>query len=354
MIWFALISAVLGTAPDPAMGIYKEPVTVEGSSTISPYVRALSTLIRDESRLNVIQDGTSSGIASLCSGLEGAPQIASASRKINPRELERCHESGISRLYEKFIGYDGIVIAQTKSAPEMELSAKDIYYALSHQHPRSDTDCVLVRNTTVSWEEVREDLPDREIKVIGPPRSSGTWDVFVKKALESGARSVSCLATLEKTNPVFFEKATQLRQDNHWIDGGEHDEAIAKTLHYVHDAVGIFGYAYLLGNDKIEAIKLDGVGPTAETILDGSYQLSRRLYLYTTPESYQENDGVQDVVRAFGSFAAVGPGGILTSLGLVTDQHGDPMIQIDTATGEMEPVVSHDGRSVTKHDSSSH
>ena len=48
-------------------------------------------------------------------------------------------------------------------------------------------------------------------------------------------------------------------------------------------AIGFFGFAYLKANeDKLQAVKVDGVGPSFETIADGSYSpLSRPIFMVT-------------------------------------------------------------------------
>lgn len=334
-----LMIAGLSAAPvfDSSM-LPEDRVTIEGSSTIAPYARELTNLLRHKDMLTVIQNGSGSGLASLCGGTEHAPEIAAASRLIKDKEIRRCADHGIDVLLEKPIGKDGIVIAQSSKSTKIELTARDIYLATANHIPRGNNDCVLKKNRHTKWNDIRDELPDREITVIGPPRSSGTRDVFIDKALEAGARSFPCLASIEKVNADYFRKATRVRLDSHWIDGGEHDEAVAQTLHYVREAVGIFGYAYIHNAEGIEAIPFEGVMPTRESIASGDYQLSRGLYLYTSKSVHDSRRAVGEVFRAFDSFGAIGPGGILTEMGLVTSGHGEPVTEIDTHAGR--PVAA--------------
>ena len=47
-------------------------------------------------------------------------------------------------------------------------------------------------------------------------------------------------------------------------------------------AIGYLGLSYTYIEDgAVGAITLDGVKPTAKTIKDGSYEISRKLYFYT-------------------------------------------------------------------------
>ena len=332
MKFLTAILFVLTTSAAAAQG--NERILIEGSSTVGPFARAALNLLPGEDMVEVRQDGTGAGIGHLCSNDPKAPVIATASRQIKPAEAARCAEVGVSRLIEKPIGRDGIVLAQSGRAKPMELTARTVYLALAHSTPRGNNDCILVLNERTSWREVSDELPDREIKIIGPPRTSGTRDIFLERAMLDGARSFPCLAAMEETNPEYFERATRLRQDTHWIEGGEHDDAVAMTLHYVHDAIGIFGYAYLLNAENIEPIPFEGVTPSSETIGSGEYAFSRPLFLYTTPEAYAEQKIVGQIFEVFDSFAAMGPQGILTKMGLVVSEEGVHPELIDTASGE--------------------
>ena len=322
-----------------------ERLLIEGSSTVSPFMREALTLLPDDQFVEVRQDGTGAGLSHICSNDPQAPSIATASRQINPKELARCVEVGIAKLIEKPIGRDGIVLAQSEKSKPMELTARQLYMALGHSVPRSNDDCILMLNERANWREVSDVLPNREIMVIGPPRTSGTRDIFLERAIEDGARSFPCLDALEKTNPEYFERATKLRQDNHWIEGGEHDDAVAKTLHYVHDAIGIFGYAYLLNSEGLKPIMLEGHEPNRDTIGSGAYALSRPLFLYTTPENFAEQKIVHQIFDVFDSFAATGPQGVLTKMGLVASKEGAHPEMIDTATGARETFAIEAGAS---------
>lgn len=320
-------------------------VLIEGSSTVGPFARAATSLLPSDELIEVRQDGTSAGIYHLCLNQDGAPEIAAASRRIKDKEIALCQQAGLLHLVEKPIGRDGIVMAQSKGAKNMKLTAKEVYLALSHLHPRSDNDCVLVENDKTNWRDVAPHLPNRQIQVIGPPRTSGTRDIFVEKALIAGARSFPCLASIEQTNEEYFARATRIRQDRHWIEGGEHDDAIASTLHYVRDAIGIFGYAYLLNDELIEPINFEGIEATPETIGSGDYPLSRPLYLYTTPTQLSSDETVNEIFKVFDSFAAIGPRGILTRMGLVVDENNPGMTLITTNDGKRQVYRPRDATS---------
>ena len=59
--------------------------------------------------------GTGGGMKLFCAGVgEDKPDIANASRKIKDSEAEACKANGVTQIVEVRIGYDGIVLANSK------------------------------------------------------------------------------------------------------------------------------------------------------------------------------------------------------------------------------------------------
>ena len=110
-----------------------------------------------------------------------------------------------------------------------------------------------------------------------------------------------------------------------WIDAGENDNAIVQTLTKTPGALGVFGYSFMEENqDQVKAMPIDGVEPTVPTIADGSYPLSRSLYIYVKKAHVGVTQGLQEFVNEFASDAATGRGGYLQGRGLIplpADQH---------------------------------
>jgi phosphate transport system substrate-binding protein len=64
--------------------------------------------------------------------------------------------------------------------------------------------------------------------------------------------------------------------------------------------MGYFGFAYYAENmDKLGVVKIDGVAPSNETVGDGSYPLSRPLYIYVSVKSLQEQEQVREFVNYY-------------------------------------------------------
>jgi ABC-type phosphate transport system substrate-binding protein len=109
-----------------------------------------------------------------------------------------------------------------------------------------------------------------------------------------------------------------LREDGKWIDAGENDGATVQRLSKNPDALGVFGYSFLLQNeDKIRASKMDGVSPTFADIASRKYELARLLYFYVKKAHLPIASGLAEFVQAFTAEDAWGDEGYLIDKGLV-------------------------------------
>ncbi|MGH2592382.1 MAG: phosphate ABC transporter permease PstA [Anaerolineae bacterium] len=80
----------------------------------------------------------------------------------------------------------------------------------------------------------------------------------------------------------------------------EDDTVLAEGVANNPNAIGFFGYTYYLENqDRLRALPIEGVAPTAETAESGEYPLSRPLYIYTTAEIMQEKPQVAAFVNFY-------------------------------------------------------
>ncbi|MGV6819090.1 MAG: substrate-binding domain-containing protein [Parvularcula sp.] len=312
----------------------KEVLRIAGSSTVAPFALAAGGLVASTTEVIVSETGTGAGIDTICAADGISADATGASRPIHADELERCAKNGFDKIYEVTLGLDGIVLAQSKSVKPIALTAKDVYLAVAKNVPRADNECVMVTNRRQKWSDVRSDLPNRSILFIGPPHGSGTREMFRKLIMEEGARQVSCLASIEKRSPTFFRAAQEFRSDGHWVDGGEDDHAVAHSLHYIRQAIGIFGYSHLKRDPSISAISIDGVEPSAETVTHGDYRAARKLYVYATAQAVSEKPSLENYLRRFTSQESIAPNGILTEMGLIPVSSAGQVRLLDAQTGE--------------------
>jgi phosphate transport system permease protein len=80
----------------------------------------------------------------------------------------------------------------------------------------------------------------------------------------------------------------------------EDDNELAAEIAADRDAIGFLGYAYLQENsDTLKAIPLNGVAPTAETVNNDEYPLTRPLFIYTTADILAEKPEVAAFVSYY-------------------------------------------------------
>ncbi len=298
----------------------RDQIRIIGSSTVFPFSTAVAEQFGQMSGFKtpvVESTGSGGGFKLFCAGIGTShPDITNASRRIKKSEVERCGENGISDIVEAKIGYDGIVLANSRKTAPMDLTLKQIYLALAKQVPINGE---LVDNPYRTWKDIDASLPATTIEVLGPPPTSGTRDAFVELAMERGARTFPMLEALRKKNKEKFKVvAHALREDGAFIEAGENDNLIVQKLDANPSALGIFGFSFLDQNgDKIQGGKISHVAPDFDAISTGDYPISRSLYFYVKKAHVGSIPGLQEFVEAFTDERAWGPDGYLADKGLI-------------------------------------
>ena len=214
----------------------EEQIRIVGSSTVFPFSTAVAEEFGRTTKYKtpiVESTGSGGGMKLFCTGLGPAhPDITNASRRIKDKEYQKCTKAGI-KIIEMKVGYDGIVLANSKKGNVLNLTTRDIYLALAEKVPANEDGSKLQDNPYKTWKDVNSNLPNIKIEVLGPPPTSGTRDAFVELAMDKGAKSFSALKELRgssKAGKSEFKKiARTMREDGAFIEAGENDN-LKKTL----------------------------------------------------------------------------------------------------------------------------
>ena len=338
-----------------AQAANRDIVSIVGSSTVYPFATVVAERFgrsTDFKSPKIESTGTGGGLKLFCRGVgAGTPDITNASRRIKKSEYDDCQENGVTEVVEVLVGYDGIAIANSRQAPALTLSLKDIYLALAKDIPGPDGK--LIPNPNSTWKDVNPALPATKIEVLGPPPTSGTRDAFAELAMAGGAEQLPDLKALAelgadqvdeikatmarlglpeglyaalveksggapKGSDIFVTVAYAMREDGAYIEAGENDNLIVQKLEANPDAVGVFGYSFLEENgDKVQGAVVDGVAPDFDTIASGDYPVSRPLYFYMKGAHVGKIPGIQEYAVEFTSNKAMGEDGYLTERGLI-------------------------------------
>ncbi|WP_288757465.1 substrate-binding domain-containing protein [uncultured Brevundimonas sp.] len=326
-----LALAACGDNGAGAGGGARAGIWAAGSSTVFSFsTRVAETFARSSGGAapRVESLGTGGGIQAFCQGVgPTTPDIANASRPMKASEFDMCQKNGVTEIVELKIGFDGIVIATARSGNSFNFELNDLYEGLAKEVPGPNG--AFVTNPAKTWNQVNPGLPNQRIQVYGPPPTSGTRDAFLELGMTPGAKLVPAAAALEESDKDRFEAiAHTLREDGAWIDSGENDNAIVQTLTRTPGSLGVFGYSFLEQNlDTVKAETIDGVEPNADTIADGSYPLSRSLYIYVKKAHVGVTPGLAQFVQEFLSEGAAGRGGYLQDRGLIPLPEADLVAQ---------------------------
>jgi phosphate transport system substrate-binding protein len=282
LVVLALLGAACGGTEESGGGEGGAALTgsifVSGSSTVEPISSLVAELFAEENpdvEITVEGPGTGDGFELFCNG---ETEISDASRPIEQEEIEACAANGIEYT-ELEVAIDGMAVLTSPANDAATcLSFEDLYSLLGPESEGFE-----------SWSDANDlgaevggsgDYPDAPLVVTAPGEESGTFDSFVELALEGIAEERGQEAT---TRPDYTSSAN----DNVIIDG------IAGT----DTSLGWVGFSFYEQNqDVVKAMEVDGgegcVAPTFETIADGSYPLSRTLFIYVNNAKAAENEAL--------------------------------------------------------------
>ncbi|MDX1514478.1 MAG: PstS family phosphate ABC transporter substrate-binding protein [Gammaproteobacteria bacterium] len=326
MLKKSLTAAVLtGTCVTFATAAHaaRDYISIVGSSTVYPFATVVAEQFGKTTGFKtpkVESTGSGGGLKLFCEGVGVEhPDITNASRRIKKSEVEKCAKNGVTDILEVKVGYDGIVIANSKSAPQFNLTRKDIFLALAKEVPDPAGGERLVANPYKTWKQVNAALPDTRIEVLGPPPTSGTRDALAELALEGGCKSIDWIKAMKKSDKKMYKEVCHtVREDGHYVEAGENDNLIVQKLEANTNALGVFGFSFLDQNtDKLQGSIVDAVAPEFEKIADQSYPVSRPLYFYVKKAHIGSVPGIREFLAEFTSEKAWGPDGYLADKGLI-------------------------------------
>ncbi|SFR81256.1 phosphate ABC transporter substrate-binding protein, PhoT family [Marinobacter daqiaonensis] len=313
------LAGTIAAVSTPAMA--RDTISIVGSSTVYPFATVVAERFGSNTDFptpKLESTGSGGGLKLFCQGIGTQhPDITNASRRMKPSEFDLCQSNGVKDITEFRIGSDGIVIASSKNAENLELTLEHLFLALAEKVPQ---DGEWVKNPHKNWSDVDSSLPNKPIRVMGPPPTSGTRDSFNELALAGGCKKLPELEGVDKATykAEYRSRCESIREDGAFIEAGENDNLIVQKLIDDTSMYGVFGYGFLEENaDRLQAATLNGVEPTAEAISADEYPVARSLFFYVKKAHVGVVPGIQEYVQEFVSPAAMGPNGYLKSVGLI-------------------------------------
>jgi phosphate transport system substrate-binding protein len=212
-------------------------IVIKGSTTVLPIAQKVAEAYMKENpevSISISGGGSGNGIKAI---IDGTTDIADSSRFIKGKEVTLAVEKGVYPVPFR-VAYDCIVPVVHPSNPIKDLSMDQLKAIYMGQ----------VKN----WKDVGG--PDKKIVVISRDTSSGTYEVWENKVMKK-----------EKVFPGALLQASN----------GTVAQVVAKNKY----AIGYIGLGYL--NKDVKALSVNEVFGSEITTLDGSFPISRPLFMFT-------------------------------------------------------------------------
>jgi len=257
-------------APDAVNG----DIITAGSSTVFPLSERMSELFQQEGytgNITVDSIGSGAGFERFCK--TGETDISNASRAIKDSEVELCKALPTPRDPIAFrVGTDALTVVVS--------AENDFVTALTKEQLGK-----IFTAQFTKWNEVDPSFPAEAILVYGPGADSGTFDYFnevVVAPLHLDAAGKADIAA-GKAALLGAPGAQFSEDDNVLVQGVEGSKY----------AIGYFGFAYFSENSgALKAVAVEGVEPSQATVDDGTYPISRPLFIYSDANILKEKPQV--------------------------------------------------------------
>jgi phosphate transport system substrate-binding protein len=213
-----------------------DQLTIQGSTTVLPIAQAAAEAFMDnnpQADITVRGGGSGTGIAAL---IDGATDIADASRPMKDKEIKTAREKGVNPV-ANVVARDGIAVIVHPDNPMSKITEEDLKKIYTGEITRWDT---FGGSGT--------------IVVVSRDASSGTFETFNELALDNA-----------KLTDAALMLASNLE--------------VARTVAQTPDAIGYVGLGYLSGD--VKAIKVNDIMPSETTVRNETYPLARPLFMYT-------------------------------------------------------------------------
>jgi len=257
-------------APDAVTG----DVTTAGSSTVFPLSERMAELFQQEGYTgNVTVDsiGTGAGFERFCK--TGETDISNASRKIKDAELANCKALATPREPISFrVGTDALtIVVSAENNFVTALTKEQLGKIFTAQYTK--------------WNQVDPSFPAETILVYGPGADSGTFDYFNEVVVAPLYPDAAGKADIVAGKAALLGAAgAQFSED---------DNVLVQGVEGSKYAIGYFGFAYFNENKgKLKSVAVEGVEPSQATVDDGTYPISRPLFLYSDAKIMQEKPQV--------------------------------------------------------------
>lgn len=239
-----LMSVVLGLSVMAAHA--QDKLVMDGSTTVGPIAKAFAeTYMRQNPGVNITvsESGSGNGAKAL---LNGTCDIANLSRHLKESEKKAMSEKGVKPVAH-VVAFDALPVIVHPSNRVKGLTIdqiRDIY-----------------TGKITNWKEVGGG--DQRIVVISRDTNSGTFETFKELVLGNDSKIV---ASAEYTGS----------------NGG-----VRQRVQMTKGSIGYTGLGFV--DRSVKALDVNGVAPSAESVVAKQYPISRELFMFTNGEPVSDS-----------------------------------------------------------------
>jgi len=232
---------IAGLVAGCAVAHAQDKLVLDGSTTVGPIAKAFAEAYMRQNpgvNITVSESGSGNGAKAL---LNGTCDIANLSRALKDSEKKAMEEKGVKPAAH-VVAYDALPVIVHPSNKVKGLTIEQIRG--------------IYTGAIKNWKDVGgSDLP---IVVISRDTNSGTFETF--KELVLGKEAKIC-------------------------EGAEYagsNGAVRQRVQMTNGAIGYAGLGFV--DHTVKALEINGVAPSAETVLNKTYPVSRELFMFTNGE----------------------------------------------------------------------
>lgn len=253
----------------------------------------------------------------MCSGGAAAPDMAYTFQPAGTVSDHPCPRHGFGKgspVIAMPVAYETVVIARSPLYGELDLTRRQLFLALAKWVPDQARPGKVHENANTTWHQIDAALGPESIEFMGPPLSSPAGRSMIELLMEGGCNTYPWIAALASTNPARYARICRtVRTDGIYTEGS----VPPSTLLAEPNAVGILTVDWIIAFPKLDQLRpnglavsrIDGVEPTPQGILNGTYPGSRGLYLYVNRGRVAPNviAGLLNAVLPYSDWALVPP-----------------------------------------------
>ena len=212
-------------------------IVIKGSTTVLPIAQKVAEAYMSENpdiKITLSGGGSGNGIKAI---IDSSTDIANSSRFIKSKEIKMAHAKGVYPVPWR-VAYDCIIPVIHPDNPVKNLTLEQLK--------------AIYQGKIKNWKELG--WKSKKIVVVSRDTSSGTYEVWAKKVMKK--KRVFPRALLQASNGAVVQ-------------------AISKNKY----SIGYIGIGYM--NESVKPITVNGVKGSIETTLNGTFPISRPLFMFT-------------------------------------------------------------------------